>query len=51
MHLNGGGGGIGVSFNGSKLARNEPMDKRFMLMIIFRPRGLSVPAPGLYTVI
>ena len=37
-----------MSFNGKKLARNEQMD-RFMFMKIFGLRGLSAPAPGLYT--
>ena len=37
-----------MSFNGRKLARNEQMDRRVMLMVIFLARGggLSSPAPG-----
>ena len=37
--------------NGRKLARNEQMDRRFMFLKIFwaGPRGLSAPAPWLYT--
>ena len=38
-----------MSFNGKKLARNELMDRIFMFMKIFGPRGVSAPALGLYT--
>ena len=49
MYLN--GKNRKISFNGRKLARNEQMDRKFMFMKIFGPRGLSAPAPGLYTCI
>ena len=35
-----------MSFNGSKLARNEPMDLRFMFMKIFWAQGVVCPCPG-----
>ena len=38
-----------MSCNGRKFARNEQMDRRFMLMKIFLAQGLSAPAPELYT--
>ena len=47
MHLN--GKNRKISFNGRKLARNEQMVRKFMFMKIFWARGLSAPAPGLYT--
>ena len=49
MHLN--GKNRKISFNGRKLARNEQLDRKFMFMKIFEPRGLSAPVPGLYTCI
>ena len=47
MHLNG-EKNRKMPFNGRKLARNEQMDRRFMLMKTFWAQGLSAPAPGLY---
>ena len=38
-----------LSCNGRKLARNEQMDRKFMLMKIVLAQGLSAPAPELYT--
>ena len=35
--------------NGRKLARNEQMGRRFMLLKIFSAQGLSAPAPALST--
>ena len=35
-----------MSFNGRKLARNEQMDRRFMLMKIFLAQGVVCPCPG-----
>ena len=35
-----------MSFNGRKLARNEQMDRRFMLMIIFKAQRVVCPCPG-----
>ena len=47
MHLN--GKNRKMSINGKKLARNEQMDRIFMFIKYFGPRGLSAHAPGLYT--
>ena len=41
MHLN-----VKMSFNGRKLARNEQMDRRFMLLIIFYTQGVVCPCLG-----
>ena len=35
-----------MPFNGRKLTRNEQMDRRFMFMKIFMPRGIVCPFPG-----
>ena len=34
-----------------KLATNDQSDKMFLLRSKFHPKGLSAPAPGLYTCI
>ena len=47
MHFN--GKNRKMSCNGRKLARNEQMDRRFMLIKIFQSQGLSAPASELYT--
>ena len=44
MHLIGENGKM--SFNVRKLAINEQMDRRFMLMIIFWAQGGVCPCPG-----
>ena len=44
MHLN--GKNRNLSFNGKKLARNEQMDRIFMLMKIFWAQRVVCPCPG-----
>ena len=44
MHLN--GENRKMSFNVRKLARNEQMDSRSMLMIIILAQGVVCPCPG-----
>ena len=40
-----------IELNGGKLAESMQMDRRFMFMKNFVPRGLAAPAPGLNTFI
>ena len=37
--------------NWEKLAVNDQFDRKFMFLTKYFPRGLSAPAPGLYTYI